>query len=518
MDQDNIIARPEGYSGKGDADLKRLLKQLIVYLDKAESAYRYDTLKFEGDRKIVFAGLILEFAEDLHNDIGLWSSIEYYNNQMFSTPLPLFAEKNEQIAETFDVKRIKYFIHTIFYEFEPDAVIAPDHVDLETLAKSISVFLTDRFAKIPKDSGLKKFLAQPDKYGWDFKRKLVWVGLNTYLFRYNCGRYLIKKNNGKQDISAIDDFLCQENTIWSGLGVTDILGKTLNLPDNLLHDVRSWYERHFAYFEVISAKSNKVLLVRNIINDQTYEVMTDTVNSPFVPGLILIGSLVPYGKYWYWSGIQHNIGKIKIGKELDDLKKKFIHDAPQIVYRYDKELLEKATEGIKIQYSDFTEYFGDDLAVFKDGLSMTAALQKKERARYEKLPEKEMRSLMKKHRLENPFPKINFPDYIIESDNGVAVYFNENEGTEIMLGFDDLLSGLKKQGVNLTEDESESIREFIFSDSICPDFVYKLTNKYGIQSVQKAFLLSAENDNLDFLLHKYKGHFFRNRYPYLSFS
>ena len=98
-------------------------------------------------------------------------------------------------------------------------ILSPNHVDLEILSENISIFLKNVFKKVPKDSGLKKFLSQPNDYCWDFKRKLVWIGTNAYLFRYSCYRYVSEKNKGKMEIPIIDDFICQENTIWSGLGV-----------------------------------------------------------------------------------------------------------------------------------------------------------------------------------------------------------------------------------------------------------------------------------------------------------
>jgi hypothetical protein len=93
----------------------------------------------------VLAALIIEFAEDLHNKIGLWDSIEYYNKQLFNTPLPLFVNSEDEINQLFDVNRIKCFIHTIFFEFKPELVLRPTHKDLDMLSKIISSFLTERF-------------------------------------------------------------------------------------------------------------------------------------------------------------------------------------------------------------------------------------------------------------------------------------------------------------------------------------------------------------------------------------
>jgi hypothetical protein len=39
-----------------------------------------------------------------------------------------------------------------------------------------------------------------------------------------------------------------------------------------------------------------------------------------------------------------------------------------------------------------------------------------------------------------------YPLELIESEGGVGVYFNAGEGTEIMTGYNEVISGLKKRG------------------------------------------------------------------------
>jgi hypothetical protein len=38
--------------------------------------------------------------------------------------------------------------------------------------------------RLPRDSGVTRFLASPNEYGWDIKRKLPWSGINSCLFRF----------------------------------------------------------------------------------------------------------------------------------------------------------------------------------------------------------------------------------------------------------------------------------------------------------------------------------------------
>ena len=57
----------------------------------------------------------------------------------------------------------------------------------------------------------------------------------------------------------------------------------------------------------------------------------------------------------------------------------------------------------------------------------------------------------------------SFPSELLESKNGVCVYFNPNEGQEIMQEFHAIISGFRKKGNSLSEDELNAIRGFISS-------------------------------------------------------
>jgi myosin-crossreactive antigen len=89
-----------------------------------------------------------------------------------------------------------------------------------------------------------------------------------------------------------------------------------------------------------------------------------------------------------------------------------------------------------------------------------------------------------------------------------------------MQDFYDVLSGFKKRGKNLTENEMECIWDLIESPAISINFVKKMVNKCGVESISKAHLISNTNniDYIHYLLRIYKGHFFRNRYPNISFK
>jgi len=515
MNIDFEVTRPEGFCREEDKVLIPLINDLEKFIINVQTQYYHDTLKLSEKNIPSLAALLVEFAEDLHNELGLWNSLEFYNKQMFNTPLPLFVKSAAEIKKVFDVNRIKYFVHTLLLVFNPYLLISPGHKDLNLLAENLSIFLSERFQNIPRISGIKEFLSQPNDFGWDIKRKLIWAGTQSYLFRALFSKFIAETNKGKMEVAAIDDFICQECTIWSGLGVIDILAKTLDLSDEKANDIRSWYERYLSYYRVIQS-TNDTMTLENILNETNYTIRSYAeVKNLFKVNDVILGSIVPYDNYWYWSGVQHNCHKID-KSSFDELRKDFYRKSPQIVYRFDKQLLANAKKKLQKNNEDFIVYFGSSLVSFEDGLSMAAALQNNYSQKYKSLPQNELNLFMKKHELKNPSPRMNFPDSILNSEDGVGVYFNPDLGTEFILYFNDLVSGFKKEGKDLTEDEFETIISCITADNVSPNFVRTMVNKYGDKSIYSCFNIKPEMGNLDYLLHRYKGNYFRNIYPIIT--
>ncbi|MEW5816213.1 MAG: hypothetical protein AB1798_12560 [Spirochaetota bacterium] len=83
------VHRPKGYKGEGDRYLPETVKDLKHVLKKAQSSYVYNTLYLSDSQIRELAGVLVEFAEDIHNGIGIWKSYEHYNRKFFHTPLPI---------------------------------------------------------------------------------------------------------------------------------------------------------------------------------------------------------------------------------------------------------------------------------------------------------------------------------------------------------------------------------------------------------------------------------------------
>jgi hypothetical protein len=505
--------RPPGYIARGDKYLPQLANGLERVLARTQQSLRFDTLRLPNSKLEELAAVLVEFAEDVHDDIGIWNSLERYNTEFFANPLPFVIDPKEDIGqEAINEYRIQHLLWVLYSELNPQLILSPTHCDLKQLAEAISAFLKSRFVKISRDSSVKKFLSQPNKFGWDVKRKLIWLGTHSYLFR-NSFRNYVEDHGDNPEIAIIDDFVCEKTTAWSGLGAIDILASILDISEEQRKDLRSWYERHQAYYRVLANKG-QISEVVNIINNKPYTVRISAGKKPFEIGTIVLGSLIPWNGEWYWSGTQYTLDNVTEAA-LEELKDAFRRKFPDIVYRYCSELAEKAKQVNDLQYHQFVEYYGSDLATYANGLSMAADRQKELRLQWASKPVATIARAVEKFKLKGPQPDMPFPRELLDSENGICVYYNSDEGTEIMTGFNSIISGLKKRGQDLNEEEERGIRSFIWSDLVSPKFVRRLTREYGSESIETAFLIRGSRDesHVDYLLRRYKGAYYRKRYP-----
>jgi hypothetical protein len=508
--------RPQGFIGKGDEQLPVIIDHLEDLLYDMENHFETETLELLYEDWDELACQLVEFAEDIHNDIGIWNSIEKYNLKFFGIKLPLTPVMDKNDSHFIQADRIHHFLWIMFSVFEPDLILAPTHKDLLLLTKKATHFLNEWFINIPKDSGVKKFLAQPDRYGWDVKRKLIWLGRQSYLFRNHFRDYLEERDE-EDRIAVVDDFVNQENTSWSGLGVIDILAETLNISDKQKKELRSWYERHLSFYKILSV-TGATIKALNLINNKNYVIRVGEDMSPlFKINEIYLGSLVPWNQEWYWSGSQANFPEPP-QEQLQQIKKEFVIKSPGVVYRYEPSLLKKAKESLKKHHNNFVEFKGNDFVIYRSGGSMVADLKKWHQFLFDSEPEHVKQDFRDKYKVSEYSVNIPFPQQVIDFDNGIGFFYNPDEGQEIMLNFNGLMSGMHKKGENLSEDEEDTIRQFIQSNAISPRFVRMIANEYGSESLAAAFLIrDLQNDYyLDYLLRRYKGHYFRNRYPAIS--
>jgi hypothetical protein len=206
-----LLHRPEGFHGALDDHLPRIQDRLVRSLAAAQKDFAHDTLKLPRPALKALAGVLVEFAEDLHAGIGIWRSLERSNQEFFGTPLPFLLEPGADLPpEAISPARVQHLLWVLYPQITADPLIlSPEHADLTRLAGDVAETLQERFAGLPTDSGVKQFLATPDRYGWEVKRKLVWLGTRSYLLRDAFLRYAEEQEEDPSHIGTMDDFICQ---------------------------------------------------------------------------------------------------------------------------------------------------------------------------------------------------------------------------------------------------------------------------------------------------------------------
>ena len=215
--------RPDGYQGQGDSRLAQVVQNTRRVLSNTQRDFTYDSLRLGRDALGDLAGILVDFAEDLHNGTGIWEAYERYNVEFFGTALPLTAAEGGGPRKGLHPDRFRHFLWVSYPAMIDELMLSPGHEDLRHMADACSDFLANAFSAIPKDSGVRKFFQTPNVHAWDVKRKLLWLGRHSFMFRTMFTLYIDEKADGRADIGHMDDFVCQECTQWSGLGAIDIL-------------------------------------------------------------------------------------------------------------------------------------------------------------------------------------------------------------------------------------------------------------------------------------------------------
>ena len=90
------------------------------------------------------------------------------------------------------------------------------------------------------------------------------------------------------------------------------------------------------------------------------------------------------------------------------------------------------------------DYHGNDMVVYADGRSMAADMRNQYFLHNESKLKAAGKSPSEHQTPEIPDFTKSFPPDLIKSNNGIGVYFNPDEGQEIMRDFMDIVSGFKK--------------------------------------------------------------------------
>jgi hypothetical protein len=238
---------------------------------------------------------------------------------------------------------------------------------------------------------------------------------------------------------------------------------------------------------------------------------------PFQPGWVVFGSLTPWRGEWYWSGEQHPYQNVPEREEAS-LRREMLERHPGIAYRYCPAEAAQARAANRKNCDEFVAHCGGDLMVYPDGLTLAAAEQKRLETLWRAADQEHVRRVMRERGLKQARPPMRFPREFLDHDQGIGAFYNPEEGEEFMLGFNHVLSGLRKQGAGLSDLERDALRHFVTDQCISPAFVHRLIRDHGVASLLETFHLRdlPPDGALTFLLRCHKGRFYRNRYPSLS--
>jgi hypothetical protein len=142
--------RPKGFKAQGDLHLPQVVRQLQKTLSKTQRDFAHDTLRLPSDALGDLAGILVDFAEDIHGGTGIWSAYERYNVEFFGVALPLTSGGS---ASGLIGDRFRHFLWILYPALIDNLTISPTHQDLHRIADAASAQLSDAFAEVPKGLG-----------------------------------------------------------------------------------------------------------------------------------------------------------------------------------------------------------------------------------------------------------------------------------------------------------------------------------------------------------------------------
>ena len=500
---------PENSDKKTVAKLQSLAKQCAKEYAVIQDTFQFPSLQLPSPARTRLAEILVDFALDLHSGSGLWTALEKHNTELFGTPLPLVLPAKNKLPSGICVERVQFLLWNLYPQLDRGRILSHRHTDLLLAAEKVTELLNRLLPSFPAVSPIKEFLDKPNDYGWEIKKKLIWFGTLSYLFRLHFEEYLDDYVEGQPQISHIDDFICQHTTSWSGLGANDILAACLNISEEQREELRNWYLRHVSIYQIVKT-DKEITEAVNLVNNTSYRIREGAPLHPrpkyFLPNMTVYGSLIPWRGEWYWSGTQRDVTpfpKNVIAEMLRELKQN-----TQFVARYWKEREEKVLQFAEEYYRQALASYGNDLTVLPNGRA------------WERAQIKWLTAYAKSRGHKGKIPRISVPDHLRDCDNGVGVFLDPIEGQESMEGFNAIRSGLKKNGKTCTPDEEETIRDWLNSESICPAFVHRALKEYGGEkSIKYAFRWETDDPCwLEYLLRCRKGAYYRRRFPFVGIA
>jgi hypothetical protein len=490
-------------------------------------------------------------AEDLLSGGCLWRVIEENNQRLFGTPLPLVCKAGEAALPAMDVldeRRFRFYLHTVWSLVIPDAHVFPDDAILVRLAGMAARMFTRLRAKaVSAEAMLTAPTGEPDIDGAEVKAKLLWLACASYLLELEYVDYAMGHSKPdaslKEQIAVTEAFLCDVCTRWSGLGALELLADAARMEPADRADLLSWSEKHFAVYRVESVTPMTpppavdgpmvLLTLTNVINEQRYEapMFTTVGRCMFKEGKMVLGALSRWRGVWRWMGSQTIVSE---KRDVEALRERFRSGYGQIAYRYCPDLLKIVQEAEARAHADFLRFYGDELKVQPDGMTVMADERRRWREASARAIEAEAAKAgvakeagvageaAKAGRAREPV--FDWPEALVETKNPVAVFYVAGSGVEYLRRFDMLCAALRTKSFSeMGELEREVLDDFVKGAAISPEFVRRVAREWGSDGIMAyycgdgdAFADEQRAGAVEYLIRCYKGAAFRRRYPSMS--
>jgi hypothetical protein len=308
-----------------------------LYL-KRQKKFKYQTLRAKTDEAMELAWRFAGYLEDVVNQVGIFKALTTKNQEIFGTPIPLFINDPEHFSpDTINKQAVTYLVWDFLTEVREDLILSPTHIDLQTIADEIYGYLKKQVKNVPRGSKLKDFVTlSGNKDGGFIKRRLVWLGMASYLFRFSASNYLADK---EKDVSTVEDFLMQKTTKLSGFTPLDIFVEMADLDEESKKELQKWEEPYMALYHV-EDQTGDYWTVKNLINKKDYKVWKDygasKIADRIVKGSFCLGGIVPWKKEWRWSGEQAIYPSLD-SNSIAEIINTFKNEYPHMIYRYCEE-------------------------------------------------------------------------------------------------------------------------------------------------------------------------------------
>lgn len=491
--------RPPAGVGRGDKYLAHHAQELRRIL--ARTSHRHPELKVLGDRlAAVLAVWLVEMAEDLHNDIGIWRAVEQANLERYQTPLPFLVTPGEAPPSGFDARRFQYYLYVTLHQ-ALCLPIQPRSAVLQVVAEAVSQYCREKFALVPRDSGVKQYLsAKPGGY-LVVTDMLLWFGTQSYLLRPMFNLMAAATRDRGASLPAV--FCRGIHTAWLGLTPVEWLARVLPLSEADRQDLLTWRKITPCGGEVVAvqrlSQGGLEVRLRSLLNGREYSGCAYGIGDNLVPGRMARGNLMRWRGQWHWDTfLAEAYPRAYNAAQLTEIRRNDAVAASERILQLYPELAEPVRARRAEFHQQFVARHGGELTVVRTGREAAELWREQQRAL---LPEGDPPTL------DDAMSALPRP--LIEAQNGVAVHSDPAHGLSFKDHFDDLMAALKKPAGPWTQAELSALANVITDFKAGPALSRRLAAEHGKRIFLTPHGLEQEPEDLafDWLLDANHGHY-----------